>query len=265
MFLWRNDGDLWITLQTDHMTQTGEIARLWGHRGFSPPRRTGAVTAARLHDEGWALVDVDPEFDENTGLPVELTGKVFGSVFGSTTMPASHYRRGVDLLLGIDKYAALIASLHGTGVYLRDYGIDGAEIPNRSQMEPHVRQFVEQEEQFQTRLREETGATDEEVWHDFRLFIAWNRLSQIFSRGLASGWLSQVPTTAAPDGIRINARRIDTLTVALDPYPFEDEPELAPVKTYRIPDRLYESVRDFIGTIGETPPFSAVYRAVAER
>jgi hypothetical protein len=265
MFLWRHDGELWITLQTDHMTQTGEIARAWGNAAFPGPRRPGAIMAARLHDEGWAFVDVDPEFDDATGLPVELTGKVFGSVYGSTTMPAAHYRKGVDLLLGIDPYAALIASLHGTGVYFRDYGLDGQAIPDRSTIDPGARPFVDSEEALQQRLRTEMGASEEEVWYDFRLLIAWNRLSQILSRGIGEANLSKVPTTAQPAGVSVHARRIDTLTVALDPWPFEARVELFPVKTYRLEDRRYTSAAELVETIARTPPFSAVYRVEPAR
>ena len=262
MFLWRNADVLWVTLQTDHMVQVREIAGAWGNERFPGPRRRGAFLAARLHDEGWGEIDHRPEFDDETGLPVELTGKVFGSVFGSSTMPASHYGRGVDLLLSLDKYAALLASMHGTGVYLRDYGIDGQPVPDRERLKPEARAFLETHEKLQANLKGETGAGDEEVWHDFRLLIAWNRLSQIFSRGLTDVSLSRVPTVDRPEGVDIRAVRVNTLTVSLDPYPFHEEPGFFPVRTYSAPYRRYASREEFLSAVAAVPSFSAVYRAV---
>lgn len=262
MFLWRNGGELWITYQTDHMTQVGDIGRAWGNEEFLPARRPGAALAGQLHDEGWAYIDSAPEFDEQTGLPVEYKG-YFGSVFGSLKMPAAEYGRGVELLLKMDKYAALIASLHGTGVYLKDYGIEGTPVPERSSFPPHVQAFLAAEEEMQRRLRIETGASDEEVWHDFRLFIAWNRLSQIFSRGLQDAWLSKLPTRAMSEGVKITTKRLDTYTVALEPFPFRSEPQFFPVKTYRLAARSYASVNDLLCTIATTPPMNALYTAVA--
>jgi hypothetical protein len=262
MFLWRNGEKLWVTWQTDHMVQVGEIGRAWGNDQFAVPRRTGALTAARLHDEGWTDIDLNPDFDAETGLPFELTGKVFGSVFGGRGMPASHYGRGVDLVLGVDPYAALLTSMHGTGVYLRDYGIDGQEIPDTTGLEPAGRAFLDEQEDLQRRLRKETEASDEEVWHDFRLLIAWNRLSQIFSRGLTRATLSMVPTVDPSQAVDILATRVDTYTVALHPYPFRTEPELFPVRTYALDDRRYESSEDFVASMNRTAPFSAVYRAI---
>jgi hypothetical protein len=264
VFLWRNDGELWITYQTDHMTQVGDIGRAWGNDEFLPARRPGAAIAGQFHDEGWAYIDSAPEFDEETGLPVEFKG-YFGSVFGSLSMPAAEYGRGVELLLKIDKYAALIGSLHGTGVYLKDYGIEGTPVPELSTFQPRVQTFLAEEESAQKRLRKETAASDEEVWHDFRLFIAWNRLSQIFSRGLQDAWLSKLPTKSAPEGLKITTKRIDTYTVALDPYPFRIEPLYFPVKTYRLADRPYASTDDFLLTIAKTPPMNALYTAVSAR
>lgn len=261
MFLWRNDGELWITHQTDHMTQVGDIGRAWGNDEFLPARRPGAAIAGQFHDEGWAYIDSAPEFDEKTGLPVEFKG-YFGSVFGSLSMPAAEYGRGVELLLKMDKYAALIGSLHGTGVYLKDYGIEGTPVPERSTFAPRVQAFLAEEEQMQQRLRAETNASDEEVWHDFRLFIAWNRLSQIFSRGLQDAWLSKLPTKSKPEGVKITTKRIDTYTVALEPFPFRGDRRFFPVKTYRIPYRRYASATDLLMTIATTPPMSALYTAV---
>lgn len=120
------------------------------------------------------------------------------------------------------------------------------------------------EEDLQRRLRTETDASDAEVWHDFRLFIAWNRLSQIFSQGLTEAWLSKVPTVTDPESVRITTRRVDALTVALDPYPFASSPQYFPVKTYPVPDRPYASARDLLVTLSTTPTMSAMYHAIPD-
>src|SRR5258707_1426507 len=63
----RDTGEAWqLVLQTDHADLSDAFARAWADRG---PRHDSVVTAARRHDDGWAVWERSPLVDE-TSSPV---------------------------------------------------------------------------------------------------------------------------------------------------------------------------------------------------
>ena len=70
------DGALAIG-QLSHAWISGQLARAWGNERFGAPEpRPGVALGAEQHDVGWALFDLEPRWNPDTGLPrsfLELT------------------------------------------------------------------------------------------------------------------------------------------------------------------------------------------------
>ncbi|GIX07741.1 MAG: hypothetical protein KatS3mg115_2144 [Candidatus Poribacteria bacterium] len=103
-------------------------------------RARAVCLAADLHDIGWLEWEQQPEWNPRTGLPYDFM----------STPRASHvriWRRAARSLLSMNRYAALLTSLHGTGLYA---GYDAqADPPEEADL---VREFLRQEIAFQDTL-----------------------------------------------------------------------------------------------------------------
>jgi Protein of unknown function (DUF3891) len=108
--------------QPAHAWVSGQLARAWGNAGFpAPASREAVCLAADQHDVGWADADLAPPLDPATGRPAPFT---------AVTRP---YHLGVwgaapGRLLAQSRYAALLVSLHGTGLYERLGGEQPPEV-----------------------------------------------------------------------------------------------------------------------------------------
>ena len=105
--------ELIVIRQTDHATLAGFLAREWGNENFSRPELFASFQiAASEHDNGWMEWEAAPQIDPATFLPY-----TFMSI--PTLEHIALYQRGLERILKIDRYAALLVSLHITGLYDR--------------------------------------------------------------------------------------------------------------------------------------------------
>jgi hypothetical protein len=167
----RDTGDAWqVVLQTDHADLSGTIAGAWADRG---PRHASVVTAARRHDDGWAVWERSPLVDE-AGAPV---------TFLDVRVPAhlAFYRAGIAAVTDEDPYAGLLVSMHGAGIYRQRYGADpGLRLTQAADVAELVEAFVaEQEGSFAERAAA-VGVDDELRWADYHRLQAYDRLSLLF-------------------------------------------------------------------------------------
>lgn len=258
MFIWHREGEIWTTFQTDHMAQVGDFAARWGEGELLPARDPAvAVVAARNHDEGWRSWEMDPDMDPETGLPFDFFNvpREKHTVF---------YGTGVEFLdnAGVGR-AALLVSFHATGLYLGRYGVDGERVPAPEELEPFKREFVQRQEAFQRATMERLGIARDEVWHDYRLLQAWDRLGICFCHGRDETTLGPAPTKDSKEGVRIRARRLDALTVGMTPFPFAGDEQTFPVRSFKIPNKRFESQEAWRESISATPASIVDFRAVA--
>ena len=258
MFIWHREGEIWITFQTDHMAQVGDFAARWGGKGFSPVGDpASAVVAARNHDEGWRSWEMDPDMDPSTGLPFDFfkVPREKHTVF---------YGTGVEFLnKAATMRAALLVSLHATGLYLGRYGVDGERIPALDELEPYKREFVERQEDFQGSTMERLGIVKDDLWHDYKLLQAWDRLGICFCHGRDEAVLGPVPLGNSEEGVRIQVRRLDPLTVEMDPFPFVGDEQEFPVRSFKIAKKQFDSPEEWRREISITPASIIGFRAVA--
>jgi hypothetical protein len=204
----RDTGEAWqLVLQTDHADLSDAFASAWADRG---PRHDSVVTAARRHDDGWAVWERSPLVDE-TSSPVG---------FLDVHVPAhlAFYRAGIAAITGEDPYAGLLVSMHGAGIYRQRYGRDPAlGLTRAAEVQELVDAFVaEQEAGFDERIAP-LGVEEEERWRDYELLQLYDRLSLYFCmRDVEAGEPAEV------QGYELEP--LGPWRIRMRPFPFEESP-----------------------------------------
>jgi uncharacterized protein DUF3891 len=167
----RERGDDWqVVLQTDHADLSGAVAEAWSDRGA---RHESAVTAARRHDDGWAVWERSPLVDA-AGAPVG---------FLDVHVPAhlAFYRAGIAAVGDEDPYAGLLVSMHGAGIYRQRYGADtGLALTRAAEVQELVDAFVAEQEAAYEERAAAAGVDDDQRWADYHRLQWFDRFSLAF-------------------------------------------------------------------------------------
>ena len=202
-----NDGALVIG-QLSHSWLSGQLARAWGNERFGAvePREEIAL-GAEQHDIGWALFDLEPRFNPETGLP---------SSFFEVTLDdyLAIWRGAPDRLSSQSLHAALVVSLHGRS--LSELRAKGAP-EHAAAVEPHIAE----ERARQERISAILGLSAAHVERTQRQMWAWDGLSLALCNAWRPFTARQVPTADDPIDVELRDRADGTST--LDPWPFAAE------------------------------------------
>jgi hypothetical protein len=201
-----DDGAVVAIGQASHAWLSGQLARAWGNAAFAAPApREEVVLGATQHDIGMAAWDRTPERHPDTGLPrqfFELDRRTHLRLW--TAAPG--------LVLTQSRYAALLVSLHGTGLYER--------FPPRTD-DPEILAAVEAYMNGQRALQDELArqlqAPPEELRRNQALLAVWDDLSLALCRAVTAPHT----TPPAPEG-PLTLTPTGSDTYALDPWPFAE-------------------------------------------
>jgi len=243
--LLRPDGDAVLAIgQASHAWLSGQLARAWGNDRFPAPSPWEEVClGAEQHDVGMALWDLTPERHPRTGLPLQFFELDRRTHLALWAAAPQH-------VLTQSRYAALLVSLHGTGLYDR--------FPPRTD-DPEIAQAVADyragQRVLQERLAREVGATPQELARNQALLAVWDDLSLALCHDRTPHEVRGVPAADGAVTLRLAGGgdhvTLDPWPLALDALevraegrrlagPAADEPALhaalerAPVQTVRI-------------------------------
>jgi Protein of unknown function (DUF3891) len=199
-----DDGALAIG-QLSHAWLSGQLARAWGNERFGAPEpREEVVLGAQQHDIGWALFDLEPRFNPETGLPrnfLELTVDEHLAI----------WRDAPDRLLTQSLNAALVVSLHGRSL---------SEL--RAQSAPDqvaaLRAHIDHERARQVALCATLGVSEAQARRTQRQMWTWDGLSLALCNGWRPFTARDVPTADGLVDVELRERADGTTT--LDPWPF---------------------------------------------
>jgi len=256
MILQEYRGQLLVVRQSDHGIQTGLFAERWGNETTPPfgPRQP-VIDAGTRHDNGWIAWEERPTLDPETGQPWQFL----------KLTPHEHvplYRRGIQMAGDYDLTTGILVSMHGAGLYNDRYGTFRLNERNLSEAEQAlVDEFLAEQALFQQSLADRLYGrelhshvtTDPQVWYNYLLLQVWDRLQLQFAFRLAgSGEIAPLPR---PDCTSTTLRVTNTgeLSIALDPYPFDDAPITFPMISRLLPNRTYRDAEDFIAEMAKTP------------
>jgi uncharacterized protein DUF3891 len=192
--------------QASHAWLAGQLARAWGNALFAPPAPLEEVCLAAVqHDVGWIDWDLRPERDPATGLP-----RQFFAVDRRTHVAL--WTAAPQRVLSQSRYAALLVSLHGTGLYER--------FPPRTD-DPEIARLVagylEGQRALQAQVAAQVGASAAELARNQALLAAWDDLSLALCMGAPSRDVPAVPAMDGEATLRLVRRDGDH---TLDPWPF---------------------------------------------
>jgi hypothetical protein len=205
------DGTTIAIGQASHAWASGQLARAWGNERFPAPEPFEEVClGAEQHDAGWTEWDLRPSLNPGTGLPytfIELPVSAHIELWSAA--PAK--------LVTQSRYAALLASMHGTTLQTRR-DLDRLDPADRALVE----HYLEDQRALQRELIELLGANRDQLERNRRLLWAWDGISL----ALCLGWqtlMNEVPAGVGDADLALELTGADLFT--LDPWPFEP-PEL---------------------------------------
>jgi len=193
--------------QPAHAWLSGRLAEAWRWR-FEP---LDAVRLAALqHDIGMAAWDAAPVLDPRSGLPYSFTSM-------PRAMHVDLWSHAARLMVAQSAYAALLVSMHGTGLYER-------YVSEQERAAEPVLGYLAAEHAFQERLRESLGADAADVARNAALLRCWDWLSLFLCTGSdEQGTFSAVPADGRPADLEVSWSDEARTQAALAAWPFAEE------------------------------------------
>ncbi|HEX5503676.1 MAG TPA: DUF3891 family protein [Thermomicrobiales bacterium] len=217
--LHRADADGLVVIgQPAHAWVSGQLARAWGNARFGAVAPREAVClGAEQHDVGWTAWEGAPAHNPRTGRPYTFMELPTGIHLGlwSAAVPSA---------LTQSRYAALLVSLHGTGLYERhDYARDTPE-EARGVRDFLARSYALQDDLL-AGLRADPAyaphATPEVIARNRRLVAVWDALSLALCMGLGGErTYPDVPAAAGAETLVLAPLDGVPTRVAVRPWPF---------------------------------------------
>ncbi|MBV9193691.1 MAG: DUF3891 family protein [Solirubrobacterales bacterium] len=201
-----DDGVIAIA-QPSHAWLSGQLARAWGNERFGAVEPHAEVClAAEQHDLGMGPWDAAPERNPATGLP-----------FAFTEMPVAlhlrQWREGPERLLMQSRYAALLASRHGSRLQRRRTRAELA-----AEEADAVRAYLDGQRAFEARLQSSLAAAPELLERNHQLLWTWDFLSLALCLDWAPTTAHDVPTTGEPVELELIPAGGD-FRLRLEPWP----------------------------------------------
>jgi hypothetical protein len=229
VLLRRDEAGVLAIGQASHAWLSGQLARAWGNEEFGAVEPWEEVCLATdQHDVGMAAWDLEPSFNEETGLPHSFM-----------EMPLEVHTRlwleGPRRLVSQSAYAALLVSMHGWRLYRRrDLDRSPAGEADR------IRAFLADQEEFQEQMIALLGAhramAPEARERNSLLIWTWDYLSL----ALCLDW---PPATARGAPLREGSVDLELEptgrgSFTLVPWPFQTETVLVRCEGRRLPERF---------------------------
>lgn len=254
MILYEQDNEIVIIRQTDHALLAGFFAREWGNELFKKPEPFESFRlAAAEHDNGWREWEILPKVDPATFLPYS-----FMSI--PTEAHIALYQHGIERILKVDHYAALLVSMHCALLYDRTRAtMPGFSAKYVRSSESHsANEFVQRLRLQQLRLKVDLRAnpatkifTEEKFLQaNLQRLEALDRLSLYFCLPtLGDSVIESVPLNDEGSEADWELRRETGGTITLAPYAFRREPLSVSILARRVPKRHYADDVEFQNTL----------------
>jgi len=257
----REQGDqLLLIRQMDHAFLAGFLAKEWGNDEFPRPEPFESFClAVGEHDNGWAEWELQPTLDEKSRMPYSFMSVLTDEHIGL-------YQRGIERLVKVDHYAALLVSMHCVGLYDRAR----ATMPGfsakyvKSTETALVNEFVQRLRLQQLRLKVDLRANpatkdlvvEEALKGNFERLEALDRLSlHLCLNPSENCMIDAVPADGGGREVDLDLRSEGGNVLTLAPYPFKREVLELSILARRIPKRVYVDEVDFQKMLAEAQYF----------
>ena len=270
MIIQEKGDQLLLIRQTDHAFLAGYFAREWGNEEFPRPEPFASFClAVAEHDNGWSEWELQPTLDPKTRVPYS-----FMSV--PTEEHIALYQRGIERLVKVDHYAALLVSAHCTGLYDRAR----ATMPGfsakyvKSSETQVVNDFVQRLRLQQLRLKVDLRANPatKELVNEDALKANYERLEALDRLSLhlclnpqENSVIDLVPSDGTGNEVDLDLRSEGGNVLTLAPYPFRRDVLEVSILARRVPKRVYVDDLDFQKELGQAQFFPIRFTLRARR
>ena len=219
---YESDGSIVMITQNDHAQLSGLFAAHWGNDMFEKPRPYASlVRAAMFHDRGWIRYETGPQLNPETGKTPNYRE------VPSDRAQLEAFAWAGDWLSAIDAYAGLLIAKHRTGLWQGRYGvISHPPAIQRGTLAPEIKGFIADSEAKQKIAA--ANIDSGELATNYNLLQVWDMMSLYIcsTELLKQDRIEPVPVAyGGKTGVGMQLTPIESTTIALDPYPF-DEPSL---------------------------------------
>ncbi|HJZ65726.1 MAG TPA: DUF3891 family protein [Candidatus Acidoferrum sp.] len=270
MIIQEQGDQLLLIRQTDHAFLAGFFAKEWGNEEFPRPEPSASFClAASEHDNGWTEWELEPTLDAKARTP-----NTFMSI--PTEEHIALYQRGIERLVKVDHYAALLVSMHCAGLYDRaratmpGYSAKYVKASEGALVTDFVQRLRLQQLRLKTDLRA-SAATKDFVIEDtlkanFERLEALDRLSlHLCMNPRENCVIDAVPQDSTGNEVDLDLRSEGGSVLTLAPYPFKREVLEVSILARRIPKRLYVDDMDFRKALAQAQYFAIKFTLRARR
>ena len=270
MIIQEQGDQLLLIRQTDHAFLAGFFAKEWGNEEFPRPEPfLSFCLATAEHDNGWSEWELRPTLDAKSRTP-----NTFMSI--PTEEHIALYQRGIERLVKVDHYAALLVSMHCAGLYDRAR----ATMPGysakyvKSTDSTMVTDFVQRLRLQQLRLKVDLRASpamkdlvvEDTLKANFERLEALDRLSlHLCLNPQENCVIDAVPSDMSGNEVDLDLRSEGGNVLTLAPYPFKRDVLEASILARRIPKRVYVDDLDFQKTLAHAQYFAIKFTLRARR
>lgn len=228
--LLRRDGDGVLAIgQASHAWLSGQLARAWGNEQFGAVEPWEEVClAADQHDVGMAAWDLEPSFNEQTGLPHSFMEMPLA-------LHTQLWLEGPHRLVSQSAYAALLVSMHGSRLYNRR-DLDRSPPPEAKR----IREFLAAQQEFQDQMIALLGThpalAPAPRERNSLLLWTWDYLSLALCLDWSPATAKGAPVHNGTVDLELASTGEHRFT--LDPWPFQAETVLVRCEGRRLPERF---------------------------
>ena len=270
MIIQEQGDQLLLIRQTDHAFLAGFFAKEWGNEEFPRPEPFASFClAAAEHDNGWTEWELEPTLDAKTRTP-----NTFMSI--PTEEHIALYQRGIERLVKVDHYAALLVSMHCTGLYDRaratmpGYSAKYVKATEGALVTDFVQRLRLQQLRLKTDLRANAATKDfvieDALKANFERMEALDRLSlHLCMNPKENCVIDAVPQDYTGNEVDLDLRSEGGNVLTLAPFPFKREVLETSILARRIPKRVYVDNTDFRKTLAQAQYFGIKFTLRARR
>ena len=259
-----------VIRQTDHAFLAGFFAREWGNEVFSRPEPFSSFSLASAeHDNGWQEWELAPGVDPKTFMP-----------YSFMTVPTQEhialYQRGIERIVKVDLYAAVLVTAHCMNLYDRSratipgYSAKYVRAPEQQIANDFVQRLRLQQVRLKVDLRKDPAMKplldDNLIKMNAQRLEALDRLSLYFCLGTGEDTtIEGVPMNEGGKEVDWQVRASGDNQFTIFPYPFRRDPLEFAILARRIPKRRYVDEGELQAVLAAAPFFNIPFTLRSRR
>jgi hypothetical protein len=242
------DGSSWVSTQEDHAELSAQFAAHWGNERFAKLRPYNSmVFATTYHDSGYREWEGSPPVNPAKGRPYAHREEI--PSFEAVELRA--YAKNVDWLRAQDRYAALLVSMHRTGLWQNRYQVFTSPKGRLRERSAEIKAAMKEMEARQQEDKAALGAGkpnfENDLWVNYRALQIYDLLSLYFCcDGYDADDRFKADVLApirlgydSPAEVELRIVPTGEASVKMEPYPFDISPLKIAVRARRVPRGQY--------------------------